>query len=248
MPISRDRLRPLARKVQPREKTKLYRLFCEGECTEPSYFLTFGRARHLPARFDTKDSGADPQKLLELARDYANDERKAIKDGDIEVWIVCDRDGHAHDDKAADLQSENIHVAFSNPCFELWLLLHFEYCSRPFHTDQEVGPVDRDALQDEVGEYLDGFDPEQKTIHAKHYPELARRYESARTNAIRLAKELNESGQSRLEKTNTNVHDLVERILDCIDERRENTQNIQLPEWIETMIRGRAGRAAAVEK
>jgi hypothetical protein len=200
----------------------------------------FHQGRQPLVRFETKNSGANPRKLLELAHEYVEQERKAIKAGEKEVWIVCDRDGHAHAAKAIELKSENIHVAFSNPCFELWLLLHYAYCSRPFHSDSTVGSKDRDDLQNEIGQYLKGFDCEQKTVQAAHHPELAGRYETARGNAIRFARELTESGQSRLEKTNTNVYELVESILECLRLRRENAPNIQVPEWIEALLQARA--------
>ena len=43
-----------------------------------------------------------------------------------------DRDTHPHFDKAMKLcEVEGVRVARSNPCFELWLILHYEHYDRP---------------------------------------------------------------------------------------------------------------------
>ena len=42
-----------------------------------------------------------------------------------EVWAVFDRDEHPHFDAAVELcKAHHIGVGRSNPCFELWLILH----------------------------------------------------------------------------------------------------------------------------
>mgnify|MGYP000216856752 FL=1 len=53
-------------------------------------------------------------------------------ESDDEIWIVVDRDTHPHFDKAMKLcEVEGVRVARSNPCFELWLILHYEHYDRP---------------------------------------------------------------------------------------------------------------------
>jgi hypothetical protein len=43
------------------------------------------------------------------------------------VWAVFDQDIHPNFDKAVQLCSaNNVNVARSNPCFEIWLILHIE--------------------------------------------------------------------------------------------------------------------------
>ena len=49
-----------------------------------------------------------------------------------EVWAVFDRDEHPKFDEAVRLcESNGVGVARSNPCFELWLILHERDYSRP---------------------------------------------------------------------------------------------------------------------
>ena len=42
-----------------------------------------------------------------------------------QVWAIFDRDNHSHFEEAIDLCERNgVGAAWSNPCFELWLILH----------------------------------------------------------------------------------------------------------------------------
>jgi len=57
-----------------------------------------------------------------------------------QVWAVFDRDEHLHFDEAIDLcQNNDIHIGRSNPCFEVWLILHFEDFHRPDERDKVLG-------------------------------------------------------------------------------------------------------------
>jgi len=82
-----------------------------------------------PVRLEiSKDSGAVPLTLVTKA-----DEARARSDGKWgeidEVWCIFDVEwpqNHPNLKKALDLaKASNVKVAVSNPCFELWLLLHF---------------------------------------------------------------------------------------------------------------------------
>ncbi|MDR0499496.1 MAG: RloB family protein, partial [Holophagales bacterium] len=58
------------------------------------------------------------------------------------VWVVFDRDDTTQehlDSVWNDARSEKINVAFSQPCFELWLLLHYFYSEKECSACKEVG-------------------------------------------------------------------------------------------------------------
>jgi len=60
------------------------------------------------------------------------------------AWIVFDRNGNEPEqinDVIKKAKRENIKTAFSQPCFELWLLLHFVYSTREFSDCSEVTDV-----------------------------------------------------------------------------------------------------------
>lgn len=56
-----------------------------------------------------------------------------------EVWIAFDKDGHSNIPQAFnDAKQANINIAFSNICFEYWILLHFEYTTKGFRKSDEL--------------------------------------------------------------------------------------------------------------
>lgn len=100
----------------------------EGERTERDY-LGFIDGKHgqrhgfilaMPGR-GTK--GLTPSQVVDLAK------RMVAETGedDVEAWALFDRDSHPDIPQAfAEARKAGIHVAFSHPAFELWLLLHFQ--------------------------------------------------------------------------------------------------------------------------
>jgi len=67
-----------------------------------------------------------------------------------EVWAVIDRDDHPNFQEAtAQAAANGVRLAISNPCIELWLLLHFIDLRR--YTDRSV-------LQSTLGNHLPEFD------------------------------------------------------------------------------------------
>jgi hypothetical protein len=90
----------------------------EGEVTEPEYFNAMRRVERREVALDFK-SGMTPKTAVEAAarmkRDYD------------EVWCVFDIDVHPLvPDAKQQARDNNIELAISNPCFELWALLHYQ--------------------------------------------------------------------------------------------------------------------------
>ena len=108
-------------------------MVCEGKVTEPSYIEGFER-RTRKAAVEVRIHGeqGDPRKLVERAKTEREQARvRARQQGDDflaydEVWCVFDRDQHERFADACQMARDNqLALAVSNPCFELWLLLHF---------------------------------------------------------------------------------------------------------------------------
>jgi len=124
--------RDLRRRGPVRDPLPLILVVCEGEVTEPQYVEGFRLAHGATTvRVHVEAPGGDPRALVEAAarmRDEAA--RRARREGDQnlaydEVWCVFDVDEHARLESARALAgAENVELAVSNPCFELWLLLH----------------------------------------------------------------------------------------------------------------------------
>ncbi|HKB29618.1 MAG TPA: RloB family protein [Streptosporangiaceae bacterium] len=127
--------RPLKRRVATRRPRKTLLIFCEGERTEPEYLDALKRqpsVRDVAAvdlRVETGQGGSVPQTLVSMAaaaRSKAIDEEAEID----EFWCVFDVEwprNHPGLKEAIGQAGQNgIQLAVSNPCFELWLILHFQ--------------------------------------------------------------------------------------------------------------------------
>ena len=111
----------------PNRKTRVL-VSTEGMRTEPLYFehlnKLYGAPIVEPIPRDTKSA---PKHVLESMKRYVRENKEV---GGSELWILMDIDVHPVS------QFEEIHawckehpeykLAISNPCFELWLILHHE--------------------------------------------------------------------------------------------------------------------------
>lgn len=136
--------RTLKRRVAVRQPRKTFVIFCEGERTEPEYLQALKRkpsVRDVAAvdiRVETSHGGA-PLTLVSMAADARS--RAISEEAEIdEFWCVFDVEwpvNHANLKETIDQAHRNeIGVAISNPCFELWLILHFQDQDRWLNNDQ----------------------------------------------------------------------------------------------------------------
>ena len=125
----------LHRQVGGRTPKRTFLVFCEGQKTEPAYLKALKRdpavrdIASVDIRVDEGTSGAVPLTLVEAAAKARA--RSSGEDGEIdEIWCIFDVEwpqNHPHLKRALALARESgVQVAVSNPCFELWLTLHFE--------------------------------------------------------------------------------------------------------------------------
>lgn len=150
--------RPLKRPYRPREPKKRFLIFCEGEVTEKSYFLDLRALLRSPL-IEVEiapEHGRDPKGLVELAkerREQARQQAKRQADENLlydEVWCVFDVDDHKRlHDALQQAKACGISVAVSNPCFELWILLHF--------TDRWAY-IERRDLRSSIRSHMPGYE------------------------------------------------------------------------------------------
>ncbi|MEO1083070.1 MAG: RloB family protein [Acidobacteriota bacterium] len=129
----RDRQRRPSRSSQLRPPRRRLLVLCEGRVTEPSYIRGLERwLRNAAVEVVISDVQGVPKTLVDEAialNRAAEREAKRQRDDFLrydEVWCVFDVDAHPH--LAESIQraaAHGIQLAISNPCFELWLLLHF---------------------------------------------------------------------------------------------------------------------------
>jgi hypothetical protein len=123
------------------------------------------------------------------------------------VFVVCDCDGDdliearrhaAKPMKNASGQMLAVRLIASSPCFEFWLVLHFEYIARPFPT--------ADSVIDILERHLTDYDKADRLI----FPKVRAGLERALGNARRLKTELAEIGA---QTPDTDMADLVDILM-----------------------------------
>lgn len=126
---SRENLR---RKPPTRDPRPRILVLCEGAKCEPGYLRAFCRHFRATSVVLDKAAGLDPKALVEVARTRLRESRREAKqyrDKNLEfdqVWCVVDVDDHRRLQEARIMARDNgIELVISNPCFELWLILHF---------------------------------------------------------------------------------------------------------------------------
>ena len=126
----------LKRRPHQGEPKRRFVLFCEGRNTEPAYFKAIRSVyRNALISVETHGGAGVPRTIAEKAAEEAGKNRRRKKDSfekDDQVWAVFDRDEHPRFDEAVRLcEASGVRVARSNPCFELWLILHERDYDRP---------------------------------------------------------------------------------------------------------------------
>lgn len=185
---------------------------CEGEVTEPTYVNEFRQAYGAnTVRVKVVAPGGDPFLLVDHAihlRDEAAGRAGRERDDNLrydEVWCVFDVDVHARLARALErARTASIQVAVSNPCFELWLLLHF--------VDQ-AGALSPRRVSERLRKHLPGY---QKQVR---FRDCADGY----SDAVIRARSLDER-HSRNERSGANpstgVYRLTERVREFGKESR----------------------------
>lgn len=188
----------------------------EGTKTEPNYFREICCAHRIPTANVVVQPGRDgtsplqvvtyAQQLFEKGDPHCRVERRAFE----WVYAVFDRDQHASYEKAIQL-AESLDFSLRNdlnnkvrflavasvPCFELWLLLHFE---------KVQAPILRNEVSDRLKCYLPKYEKGSKAIYKETKAKLP--------EAISRAKELKEKAGrgARGEGPFTAVHELVHQL------------------------------------
>ncbi len=106
----------------------------EGKDTERIYFKALAKEYtnprvhvHILERSADEQNNSSPEHVLKQLNDYKS---QYELEADDELWLVVDKDRwtEAMLSRVATECSQEVamHMALSNPCFELWLLLHIE--------------------------------------------------------------------------------------------------------------------------
>lgn len=129
MPASSYRKpRPLNREIEHVRDTSLIIIATEDEKTEPLYFeMDCFKHKRIQIRVvSTEEGKSSPKDVLDRLHKEATEYQFGKGD---QFWLVIDKDRWTDEMlyKVIDLcEGQDYRLALSNPCFELWLLLHFK--------------------------------------------------------------------------------------------------------------------------
>lgn len=202
--------RDLARRKARREPYAKVLIVCEGKKTEPYYLK--GLRDHYglnSANIEvTGDCGSDPLSILEHARQRYREERDAGDPYD-KVFCVFDKDAHGNYQQTLDAiqlaKPKNVFEAiYSVPCFEYWLLLHFDYTTRPYAT--LPGNSACTQVLADLRRYMPAYEKGQPDIHELLVDQL----DAAIANAQRS---LQAALRNANDNPSTRVHELVDYLL-----------------------------------
>ncbi|MGO7181471.1 RloB family protein [Rhizobium brockwellii] len=136
-----------------------FTIFSEGKNTEPEYFYAIARSiKGALVKVEVVRAAGTPKTIASKALAFRKDGRRrnlsSFEEKD-QTWVVFDRDEHdAVKESIDNLTKNGIGIAFTNPCFELWLILHIEDFDKP---------IDRHAVQ----KHLESICSEYSIRHGK---------------------------------------------------------------------------------
>lgn len=188
----------------------------EGTKTEP-YYLE-GLVNLICERYGTQakkqfniiGEGDNTLNLLQKAESYQQNE----SDGYQHIWLIYDKDDFPPDAfdntmsrcNAINKQFEDeqrdtkFHAIWSNQCFELWFILHFDYLQSDIEREQY-----RDILSTHIGRH---YEKNDSTIFATLYPNL----NTALKNAKRLMNTYPMECPPSQKAPATNFYELIEHL------------------------------------
>lgn len=215
---------PKKREFRPRERRswirdpKLIIIATEGSNTEPTYFKDMASPKYFynprihVEVLEREGTKSAPEYVIAALNEFR--ERYRYEEGLDELWLVVDTDDWG-DKKLADIatkcQQKGYEMAASNPCFELWLLLHVaslnEYSDETldeFRENRRTG--NRTRMERELVMLLGEFS--KSSLKTEHFlPQVE--------DAITRARELDKHPEHRWpNELGSRVYLLAEKIMD----------------------------------
>lgn len=192
----------------------------EGKDTERIYFKALAKEYtnprvhvHILERRENEQNNSSPEHVLKQLNDYKG---QYELESDDELWLVIDRDrwtdamlSHVAKECAQD---DYLYVAMSNPCFELWLLLHIEDAASLTPEEQKQWMENRRKVKNADPYLKVQLRQKMGTYHESSYDALA--LIAHVEDAIERARALDKNPTDRWPQTlGTRVHLLAESVM-----------------------------------
>lgn len=178
-------------------------VYVEGD-TEEQYLNHWRRLLLQKVVISVQPERVAPMTMVRLASILAKQERRLAGRGRSsvdQIWCVFDRDGHANVPDALKMALDNgIRVAFSNPCIELWFLLHFQ---------TQWSEIDRRVAQRLAYSHMHS---RFKVVTLSAFALLRDRSDDARNRALQLVERHRTAGHPDTHNPSSGVADLIETL------------------------------------
>lgn len=146
--------RPLERTSDLKRDATLVVIASEDRYAVKQYFELFHSTRIQFRVLETDDGESSPKHVMDRLQEYMKE--YDFGEGD-QFWLVCDTDHWVESGHIKNLvevvrlcRQKGVGVTISNPCFDLWLLLHFaEFPTEASLTCAEIG----NRIRATVGRY-----------------------------------------------------------------------------------------------
>ena len=206
----------VTRRKQARAERPRILIVCEDEKSSRFYLLGLVKELRL-STVDIIHGNSNPSSILEVAR-YEYTVASQRGDAYDRVYCVFDRDSHVTFDNTCQelkqcheggYKKSNIKIPSkvffpaitTTPCYEFWLLLHFTYSTKPYHSTGAQSPCD--TANSDLKSHHPKYDKADKGIFQK----LKDKLPVAIQNAKQLA---TNNQQTQSTDPHTNFHELVE--------------------------------------
>ncbi len=179
-------------------------VFTEGQVTEETYLTYWHRRFRGQVNVEIHEFHGTPLALVTRAVSAKADNERAERKGrgraHDEVWCVFDVDEHPSLREAIELaDAADIKLAISNPCVELWFLLHFA---------NQTAYIERHAAQTQAKSHLNcGKELDKSALGL-----LATNFPTARSRAIALDAKHEGDGTQAPGNPSSGVWGIVEAI------------------------------------
>jgi hypothetical protein len=209
---------PKKRKTQKQNLKPHLHIFCEGEKTEPNYFngyidSYFPGTKLAPVKKTDKNT---PVQLVDVA--IAAKKNNPLGD---QFWVVYDREASnkypdaLHSKARNKAKSNGIKIAFSNVCFEVWILLHFQTTVKAYDSYHDL------YKNSELRTHIPKYDKGVKILFSDE------KVQAARKNAENLnAHTKSGANPGWTQRHQWNPYTDVHKLLDAIDEFGEKYINM----------------------
>ncbi|PCH69299.1 MAG: hypothetical protein COC06_07795 [Bacteroidales bacterium] len=213
---------PLIRKDGFLEAEKLFILSYEGKISEKKYFEDFRKSElfnnsgliEIISLKRPEDKGSDPISVKKLLQKAKQEFRFKKTD---EFWLIIDRDdwetihNHNFDSLIEECNSEeNFFLAMSNPCFEIWLIMHLKDISE-FSAEEKQKILTNEKVSSSKN-HIDRVlgDIQERGYKKRPNPNV---FLPKTTTAITRAKVLNVNNEDYPTGLGSHVYKLVEKLL-----------------------------------